>query len=185
MKISVKPMHKYPWYMRLFFLNQKRRYGQVLKPALLWARVPSLFFAVAILYGLLDRRQSPIDPVLRSLVMVRVSQINWCRFCVDINASLLIERAGSAEKVEALDRWRESDLFSERETAVLEYAEAMTYHGQQVSDELMARLRAFFDEDSIVEITGLVAFQNFSSKFNNALDVPAQGFCRLPSPPAN
>jgi AhpD family alkylhydroperoxidase len=181
MKISEKPMHKYPWYLRPLFWNQERRYGQVLKSALLWARVPKLFLAVAILYGVLDRRQSPIDPVLRSLVMVRVSQINWCRFCVDINASLLAERAGSAEKVEALERWRESELFSKKEKAVLEYAEAITYPGQQVHDDLMARLRGFFDEDAIVELTGLVAFQNLSSKFNSALDVPAQGFCRLPS----
>jgi len=181
MKISEKPMHKYPWYLRPLFWNQERKYGQVLKPALLWARVPKLFLAVSILYGVLDRRESPVDPGLRSLVMVRVSQINWCRFCVDINASLFAERAGSLEKLEALDRWRESELFSEKEKAVLEYAEAITCPGQQVSDELMARLREFFDEDGIVELTGLVAFQNLSSKFNNALDIPSQGFCRLPS----
>jgi Uncharacterized conserved protein len=180
MRISEKPMHKYPWYLRLFFWKQERKYGQVLKPAMLWARVPKLFLAVTILYGVLDRRESPVDPVLRSLVMVRVSQISWCRFCVDINASLFAERAGSQEKLEALEGWRESDLFSKKEKVVLEYAEAITCPGQQVSDELMARLSEFFDEDGIVELTGLVAFQNLSSKFNNALDIPSQGFCRLP-----
>jgi AhpD family alkylhydroperoxidase len=184
-KISEKPLRNYPWYLRLLFWNQERKYGQVLKPSLLWARVPKLFLAVAILYGVLDRRRSPVDPVLRSLVMVRVSQISRCRFCVDINASLLAQRAGSAEKLEVLEKWRDSELFSKREKAVLEYAEAITCPGQQVSDELIARLREFFDEDGIVELTGLVAFQNLSSKFNNALDVPSQGFCRLPSLPAN
>ncbi len=185
MKISEKPLRNYPWYLRLLFWNQERKYGQVLKPSLLWARVPKLFLAVAILYGVLDRRRSPVDPVLRSLIMVRVSQISWCRFCVDINASLLAQRAGSAEKLEVLEKWRDSKLFSKREKAVLEYAEAITYPGQQVSDELIAQLREFFDEDGIVELTGLVAFQNLSSKFNNALDIPSQGFCRLPSLPAN
>jgi AhpD family alkylhydroperoxidase len=181
MKISEKPIHKYPWYLRLLFWNQERKYGQVLKPALLWARVPKLFLAVTILYGVLDRRKSPVDADLRSLVMVRVSQISWCRFCVDINASIFAERSGSLEKLEALGSWRESEIFSKKEKAVLEYAEAITYPGQQVSDELMARLREFFDEDGIVELTGLVAFQNLSSKFNNALDIPSQGFCHLPS----
>jgi hypothetical protein len=47
----------------------------------------------------------------------------------------------------------------------------------------MARLGEFFEDDGIVELTGLIVFQNMSSKFNSALDVPAQGFCRLPSPP--
>ena len=180
MRISEKPMHKYPWYIRLLFRYQERRYGQVLKPALLWARVPKLFLAVTILYRVLDRRQSPVDPVLRSLVMVRVSQISRCRFCIDINASLFAERAGSQEKLEALEGWRESDLFSKKEKATLEYAEAITYSDGRVSDELMARLREFFDEDGIVELAGLVAFQNFSTKFNNALDIPSQGLCTLP-----
>ena len=181
MRISEKPIQKYPYYLCPFFWSQKRKYGQVLKPALLWARVPKLFMAVATLYGVLDRRSSPLDPVLRSLVTVRVSQINWCRFCVDINSAVLATRAGSMEKVEALERWKESGLFDEKERLVLEYAEAMTYSDQQVSDGLMHRLSAFFDEDGIVELTALIAFQNLSSKFNSALDVPAQGFCRLPS----
>ena len=49
-----------------------------------------------------------------------------------------------------------------------------------VDDELRARSNSAGSEDAIVELTGLVAFQNLSSKFNAALDVPAQGFCRLP-----
>jgi len=110
----------YPWYLRPLFWNQERKYGKVLKSALLWARVPKFFMAVAILYGVLDRRESPVDPVLRSLVMVRVSQISWCRFCVDINASLFFERVGSLEKLDALEKWRESELFSKKEKAVLE-----------------------------------------------------------------
>jgi AhpD family alkylhydroperoxidase len=180
MRISEKNVNKTAWYVRPFFWNQRRKYGQVLKPALLWARVPKLFMAVAILYGVLDRKRSPLDPVLRSLVTVRVSQINWCRFCVDINSATLAKRAGSMEKVEALDNWKESELFTDKEKAVLEYVEAITYSDQQVSDELTKRLQEFFSEDAVVELTGLIAFQNLSSKFNSALDVPAQGFCKLP-----
>ncbi len=55
---------------------------------------------------------------------------------------------------------------------------------RQVTDELMTRLQHHFDDDAIVELTGLIAFQNLSSKFNSALDVPPQGFCKLPGAPA-
>jgi AhpD family alkylhydroperoxidase len=181
MRISEQKVTETAWYVRPFFWNQRRKYGQVLKPALLWARVPKLFMAVAILYGVLDRKSSPVDPVLRSLVTVRVSQINWCRFCVDINSATLAKRAGSMEKVEALDHWKESELFTDKEKAVLEYVEAITYSDQQVSDELTQLLGEYFSEDELVELTGLIAFQNLSSKFNSALDVPAQGFCKLPT----
>ncbi len=149
-------------------------------PGLLWGRMPKLFIAVAILYGVLDRRASPLDPVLRSLVTVRVSQINGCRFCVDINSAMLISRAGSEAKVDALGAWRDSDLFDGRERAALDYAEAMSDSTRRVTDETVERLRRFFDDDAIVELTGLIAFQNLSSKFNSALDVPVQGFCSLP-----
>jgi AhpD family alkylhydroperoxidase len=179
--MRVKPKQSYSILVKPFFWNQKRKYGEVLKPGMLWGRIPRLFAAVAILYGVLDRRSSPLDPVLRSLVTVRVSQINWCTFCVDINSATLAERCGSMEKVAELQQWRSSKLFDKKEQAALEYTEAVTYSDQQVSDELMQRLKTFFDEDGIVELTGLIAFQNMSSKFNSALDVPSQGFCSLPS----
>jgi len=90
-------------------------------------------------------------------------------------------RAGSQAKVDALDAWRDSDIFEAKEKAALDYAEAMTDSTRRASDAIAERLRPFFDDDAIVELTGLIAFQNLSSKFNSALDVPAQGFCRLPT----
>jgi AhpD family alkylhydroperoxidase len=180
MHVSEKPLKAYPWWLKPFFWNQKRRYGKVLIPGLLWARVPKLFAAVAGLYGVLDRNGSPISPVLRSLITVRVSQINWCEFCVDVNAATLVKRAGSTEKAVALSEWRESLLFDACERAVLDYVEAITFSDQQVTEHHHKALKAFFDEDGIVELTGLIAFQNLSSKFNSALDIPAQGFCQVP-----
>ncbi|OAI07045.1 alkylhydroperoxidase [Methylomonas methanica] len=180
MRVTEKPIVSYPCYLRPFFWNQKRKYGQVLKPALIWARVPRLFAAIAILYGVLDRKSSPIDPVLRSLITVRVSQINGCRFCIDINSAVLAKRTGSMNKVEALARWQESGLFDNKERLVLDYVEAVTYTDRRVDDDLSRRLYEYFNEGEIVELTGLIAFQNLSSKFNSALDFPAQGFCRLP-----
>ncbi len=180
MRVKEKPISNYPWYLRPFFWNQKRKYGQVLKPALIWARVPRLFAAVALLYGVLDRKSSPIDSVLRSLITVRVSQINECRFCIDINSAMLAKKTGSMNKVEALEQWQQSELFDHKERVILEYVEAVTYTDRQVDDDLTQRLYEYFNEDEIVELTGLIAFQNLSSKFNSALDLPAQGFCRLP-----
>ena len=181
MKVTEKPLSSYPWYLRPFFWNQKRKYGQVMKPALIWARVPKLFAAVAILYGVLDRKLSPIEPTLRSLITVRVSQINGCLFCIDINSAVLAKRTGSTEKVQAVKDWQESNLFDKKEKTVLEYVEKVTYTDKQVDNDLMQRLSEYFDQDEIVEITGLIAFQNLSSKFNSALDLPAQGFCSLPT----
>ncbi len=180
MRIEARRWSDYPWYLWPFFWNQKRKYGAVLDPALLWARAPRVFLGVAFLYGMIDRASSPIEPALRSLVTVRVSQVNGCRFCVDLNSATLLGRGASPEKVGTLNRWRESALFDRRERAALEYAEAMTRSDRQVDDAVFGELRENFAEDAIVELTALIAFQNLSSKFNSALAVPPQGFCHVP-----
>jgi AhpD family alkylhydroperoxidase len=178
-KISPKPPSACAWYVKPFFWNQRRKYGAVLDSALMWARAPKVFLGVAVLYGMIDRKSSPIDPVLRSLVTVRVSQLNGCRFCIDINSATLLKRGVPFAKVEALMDWRRSNLFTDAERAALDYAEAVTVRSDSIEDGLMERLKAQFDEDAIVELTALIAFQNLSSKFNSALGVPPQGFCRI------
>ena len=182
MWIKPKTERNYPWYLRPFFWNQRRKYGNVLDAALLWARSPKLFLGVAFLYGMIDRRSSQISPELRSLLTVRVSQINHCPFCVDINSATLMKRGASLDKVAALAAWRESEVFDDKERDALDYAEAMTRSDREVDGDLMRRLNGHFNDDQIVELTGLIAFQNMSSKFNSALAVPPQGFCQIPQP---
>lgn len=177
--ITTAASHKFPWYVRLFFWNQKRRYGAVLEPARLWGRTPKVFAALALLYAALDRRSSPLEPALRTLVTVRVSQINWCSFCVDVNAATALKRDVSESKLLAIATHADSALFSQREKAALAYAETMTYTDQRSSAEQFALLREHFTDDAIIELTALIAFQNLSSKFNAALQVPPQGFCAV------
>jgi alkylhydroperoxidase family enzyme len=61
---------------------------------------------------------------------------------------------------------------------VLEFADAMTITGRDVSDEIFARVRERFDDDAIVELTEIVAWENASSKFNRALRIPSQHLWR-------
>ena len=78
------------------------------------------------------------------------------------------------EKIEALKDYASSQLYSEAERVALEYADSMTITGNDVSDELFARLREFYDDDAIVELTATIAWENASSKFNRALRIPSQ-----------
>ena len=181
MRVTPQPLAAYSWYLRAFFWNQRRKYGAVLDSALLWARSPKVFLGVALLYGAIDRKSSPIPPALRSLLTVRVSQLNGCRFCVDLNSATLLKRGVAVEKVAALAAWRVSNLFNAQERAALTYAEGVTLPDRGVDDAVISQLKQHFDDDAIVELTALIAFQNMSSKFNSALAVPPQGFCKMPS----
>jgi alkylhydroperoxidase family enzyme len=80
----------------------------------------------------------------------------------------------SDEKIDALANYANSELYSEAERVALEFADSMTITGREVSDELFGRLREFYDDDALVELTATIAWENASSKFNRALRVPSQ-----------
>ena len=77
-------------------------------------------------------------------------------------------------KIDALPDYATSPFFTDRERVALEYADCMTITGRQVSDELFERLRSFYDDDALIELTATIAWENSSSKFNRALRVPSQ-----------
>ena len=58
----------------------------------------------------------------------------------------------------------------------MRYVEKMTDSNSEVDDRSFDQLKTFFDEKSLVELTALIAFQHMSTKFNEALRIPSQGF---------
>jgi alkylhydroperoxidase family enzyme len=90
-----------------------------------------------------------------------------------------MQAGASDDKIRQVPTWRESSLFSPLERDALEYAERITVTGEKVTDELFARLRGHFSEAQVVELTAVVALENFRSKFNPPLGIEAQGFCVL------
>jgi len=51
----------------------------------------------------------------------------------------------------------------------------MTITDRGVDDSLFARVRRFYGDDALVELTAIIAWENASSKFNRAFRVPSQG----------
>lgn len=88
----------------------------------------------------------------------------------------------SDEKIDALADYASSELYTEAERVALEFADSMTITGREVSDELFGRLREFYDDDALVELTAIIAWENASSKFNRALRVPSQHLWKRRSP---
>ena len=82
------------------------------------------------------------------------------------------------EKILALADYATSPFYSDAERVALEYADAITLTDLEVEDELFERLRRFYDDDALVELTATIAWENASSKFNRALRVPSQGLWR-------
>lgn len=135
---------------------------------------------VSLFVGYIERRRSPLDPVLRSLVSARIAQLCHCEFCIDITSMTLAARA-EQDKLLAVADWRSSTLFSEKERLALAYAEAATQTPPAVDDALRSAMAAHFDARALTELTALIGLQNLSARFNAAMAIPAQGLCQIPT----
>ena len=80
------------------------------------------------------------------------------------------------EQIANLSNYRESDAFDEFQKTVLDYAVALTTTPDSATDELVDRLRRSLDEKQLIELTTMIAWENFRARFNRGFDVAAQGF---------
>ena len=179
--MSLPPLKSIPLILRPQAWLHRRHYGEVLSPIRWWGRIPFVFYLVSMFVGYLERKRSPLDPVLRSLVSARIAQMCLCEFCVDITNMKLAERTGSVDKLQAVADWRHSPLFSQQERLALSYAEAASLTPPPVDDALRAQLADSFDAQALTELTALIGLQNLSARFNSAMAIPAQGLCQIPS----
>lgn len=179
-RIPYKIPRDYPWILQLIFYLQRKKFGQILNPSLLWGY--SLWQSLTFLafYLAINRKSSPLNRDLRSLVMIRVAQVHGCNFCIDINSRLYMELSGNQEKTLALPNWKTSPQFTQEERWALDYAEAMTETSCKVTEQHIRQLKSFLSDTQIVELTGVIAYQNLSARFNSALNVDPQGLCQLP-----
>lgn len=86
----------------------------------------------------------------------------------------------SIEKIQAVNEYQRSALFTEREKAALAFAEQMVQTDDDVSDEFFAELRTIFSDRALVELNATIVIEDLLSKFNHAFLIEAQGFCVLP-----
>ncbi|MEV0647779.1 carboxymuconolactone decarboxylase family protein [Phytomonospora sp. NPDC050363] len=106
-------------------------------------------------------RKGPLDATVRELVKIRASQMNGCLLCIDMHTTEARKEGETEQRINHLNAWRESRLFTEAERAALDYAEAATRldeHG--VSDEIWAAVEKNFDEGERGGLVGITALIN-------------------------
>jgi AhpD family alkylhydroperoxidase len=104
---------------------------------------------------------SGIEPRLRALVELRVSQINGCAYCVDLHSREARQAGESQQRLDCLPVWRETPFFDEHERAALAWAESVTLVAQTgVPDEVYEEIRRRYSEKEIVDLTLIVSVMN-------------------------
>lgn len=112
-------------------------------------------------------KKSSMGNTITDLVNIRASQLNGCAMCLDMHCKEAKIHGEHELRLYHVPIWRESNLFSEKERAALEWTEAITKlseHG--VSDEIYDRVRVQFSEKQLSELTFAVAAINAFNRLN-------------------
>ncbi len=95
------------------------------------------------------------------LLKLRASQINGCAYCIDMHAIDARAAGETEQRLYALDAWRETPFFDDRERAALAWIEAVTLVAQgHVPDAVYDEARRHFSEKELVDLTYLAATIN-------------------------
>jgi alkylhydroperoxidase family enzyme len=95
---------------------------------------------------------------------------------MDIRHAVGVKAGIPPEKLADVLAYRASPRFSERERAALQFCERITRDDLDVSEECLSQLREHFTEAEIVELTFIIGYQTFASKFAKAWRLAPQGF---------
>ncbi len=132
-------------------------------------------------FGDAVHHQSGLEQPMIELVLLRVSQINGCAYCIDMHSKDARAGGETEQRLYLVAGWREASLYSERERAALAWAEAVTKLGEHgVSDEVYEQAHAVFSEQELVNLTLVVGLINTWNRLNVSFRTPAGSY----KPPA-
>ena len=161
--------------------------GNGMEPMEIWAYQPRMMMGMG-KFNQAVRKGKSVDERLRNLIELKGAQMIGCEFCVDLGSQICRNSGVSDEELLALPRYRQSDLFTEREKLALDYTVAVMDTPVDVTDELFAQIKEHFSDEQLVEITALLTLVNLD-RFNAAFGIGSAGFsegmvCVPPDRPA-
>ena len=105
--------------------------------------------------------EASLERPLFELIKIRASQINGCAYCIDMHTKDARLAGETEQRIYALNAWRETPFFTDRERAALEWTEAVTRVADtHVPDEIHDRVATQFDEAELVALTFAVVVIN-------------------------
>ena len=98
-----------------------------------------------------------IDKELQELIKIRVSQINGCAFCLNMHTDDARKIGVDEKRIDLLNAWNDTDIYSDKEKAALELAESVTLISERkVPDTLYDKVRAYYNEEEYTDLIFII-----------------------------
>ncbi len=166
--------------MKQVYEMMQQQWGKVLTPVKVFnARMPPEFAQFAAMVAQLDQKLT-LPQETAFLVRQRVASINVCSFCIDIGRAATIRASSSMieAKLDALEQYHTSPLFTDAERAALDYVTELT-KSRTVDPDTFARLARYYSEREICEIVWLVASEHLYNMTNIGLNIHSDMLCDI------
>ena len=175
---SVVPLIEQPRGLlrRYAWRYSQKTFGKVADPVRALAHHGGVLVSNGVLEMAVARSWHKLDPHLRWLAIQAAAGAIGCSWCTDFGYYEGMQTGVDPRKVRDVPRWRQSNVYSDQERLVLEYAEAATATPVRLDDDLVDRLHQAFDDEQIVELAAWVALENYRSRTNAGLGLHSQGF---------
>jgi uncharacterized peroxidase-related enzyme len=112
-----------------------------------------------------------VEAQAKELVYLKTSMLNQCRYCIRAHTAAA-KRVGLTDRqIKALPDYRGSDAFDEKEKTILDFAASVTRGAIAGQETVNDRLKRYFSDRQIVELTLTICMANFTNRFNNALEL--------------
>jgi AhpD family alkylhydroperoxidase len=160
---------------RIVFRQSRRRYGQVMDPIRVMAHHLKVMAGVGAL-ELAFERSKLVPARLKHLAELRAGMIAGCEWCLDFGSAISAETGVSEDDLRELAGYESSDRFSELEKLVLDYGTGMSRSPVEVPEDLFRQLTPHLGEAQLVELTSIIALENYRARFNWAFGLESQGF---------
>ena len=157
------------------YRDSRRRFGEVIDPLRVLAHHPKVLAGYGA-HELAAERAHRVPDRLKHLAELRAGMLAGCEWCCDFGSSISADKGVSEDDMRELPTYAASARFSDVEKLVLDYATGMSRTPVEVSDELFARLREHLDEAQLVELTDIIALENYRARFNWAFGIESQRF---------
>jgi AhpD family alkylhydroperoxidase len=120
-----------------------------------------------------------LDHKFIHLLKLRASQINGCAFCIDMHSIDARAEGETEQRLYALNAWRETNFFTDRERAGLAWIEAVTLVStSHVPDEVYDEARRHFSEKEIFDLTFIASTINAWNRIAISARTPAGTYQR-------
>lgn len=119
--------------------------------------------------------EGAVDLATKELVVVRVSRLNACAYCLASHRPIALDAGVPEQHVAAICDEEPLGALPERERTIVEWVDAYVLDPAGISDELVARVLDHLRDDQLVELAVLIGATELLNHYCTAFDIPAGG----------